>query len=75
MYTIDTCSKCGARIDWRNFSTEKGVCYKCLEAERMSVRAAMLEELTQMRLEDRIARLEALLYDHEDRHPGKVLWQ
>ena len=71
----DKCKICGKPLDWRKDESEAGVCAICSEDIAAKTRTELLEGIKLMSMEDRLARLEALLYDHECRHPGKVLWQ
>jgi len=70
-----TCKICGKHLDWRKDEGDAGICGLCRDDLATKERNEFLESLTNESLEYRLQRLEALLYDHDERHPGKVLWQ
>jgi len=67
------CSDCGGELDYRDLYRYY-LCAKCRREQDKFNRTIFLGSLrTDFTLEHRIARLEALLYDHEINHPSKDL--
>lgn len=73
--TFGKCGQCGGELDYRDLYRNH-LCAKCRREQDKLNRTIFLNSLrTDFELEHRVARLEALLYDHEVGHPNKnLLW-
>ena len=67
------CTNCGGELDYRDLYRNT-LCAKCRREQDKITRITFLGTLSKgLTLEERVARLEALLYDHETNHPSKQL--
>lgn len=67
------CQECDGELDYRDLYRNT-LCAKCRREQDKVTRSTFLATLAKGHsLEERVSRLEALLYDHETNHPSKNL--
>lgn len=67
------CTECQGELDYRDLY-RNNLCSKCRREQDKITRITFLGTISKgLTLEERVARLEALLYDHEVNHPSKNL--
>ena len=70
--TFGKCDQCAGELDYRDIY-RNNLCSKCRREQDAINRKVFLATLHMLPVEERLNRLEELLYDHQSGHPNKEL--